>query len=232
MRLQRLSVAIVEPRFGLNVGYVARTMKNFGVCQLFIVGRAGIPHSALRFASHGGDVLESAQSMSLEELRRHFDLLVGTTAISGGKGRNPARKTISLEEMSSLGIDPSRTVLVLGRDTTGLTTSELEACDLVVHLRTGTSYPTLNISHALAIILYGLRSAQPRKAHRIERVYSDRVSEYFSKALELGNYPEHKRKQAVRTLGQAVIRSGVKQEEVVTLIGAFRKLDLALQRRT
>ena len=231
MKLERLSVAMVEPRFGLNVGYVARTMKNFGVGRLFIIGREGMPPSAYRFASHGADVIRNAQVLSLDELRQRFDVVVGTTAIVGGNGRNPARKTISLNGLTSVGMDPASTVIVLGRDTTGLTASELRACDLVLHLGTGTSYPTLNISHALAILLYGLRSAKPKRIHRVSRLYSDRLLEYFSMALSLGKYPAYKRRLAVRTLGQAVIRSGLTQEEVVMLIGAFRKLDLALERR-
>ncbi len=231
MRLERLGVALVEPRFGLNIGYVARTMKNFGVSRLFIVGKEDIPRSAFRFASHGADVLDGTRYLNFDQLRRHCDLLVGTTAIAGRKGRNPARKTVSLEEFTSIAIDPASTVILLGRDTTGLTVDELQACDLVLHLHTGTTYPTLNISHALAIVLYGLASAQPRESHQIGRVYSDRLLEYFSKALILGKYPVHKRKLAVRTLEQAVARSGIRQEEIVTLIGAIRKLNLALERK-
>jgi tRNA/rRNA methyltransferase len=231
MRLEHLSVAMVEPRFGLNVGYVARVMKNFGVSRLFIVGNGDVPRSAYRFASHGADVVRGVRHMSLYELREQFDFLVGTTAIASGRGRNPARKTVSLEEVTSLGFDSARTVIVLGRDTTGLTADELRTCDLVLRLQTGTSYSTLNISHALAIILYALGSTEPREVRRVSRAYSDKLLEYFSTALSLGMYPERKRKLAVRTLGQAVIRSGIRQEEIITLIGAFRKLDLALGKR-
>jgi len=231
MRLEHLAVAMVEPRFGLNVGYVARTMKNFGAGRLFILGDREIPRSAYRFASHGVDVIQGARRTSLHELREQFDLLVGTTAIAGGRGRIPARKTVPLEEVVSLGFDPASTAIVLGRDTTGLTAEELQVCDIVLRLQTGTSYPTLNISHALAIILYALSSTQRKRVRSVDRADSDRLLEYFSTALRLGTYPERKRKLAVRTLGQAVIRSGIRHEEIITLIGAFRKLNLALEKQ-
>ena len=231
MRLDQLGVAMVEPRFGLNVGYVARTMKNFGVGRLFIVGRSNVPRSALRFASHGADVVKCAEYLSLSRLRELFDLIVGTTAITGASGRNPARKVITLDQMASMGVDPARVVLVMGRDTTGLTTSELNSCDMVLHVPTGTSYPTLNISHALAIILYRLSSEEPQGLHQIDRVYTDGLSGNFSKMLRLGRYPEHKRPMALKIFSQMVVKSNVEPEEMMTLIGVFRKVNLALEKR-
>jgi len=231
MRLEHLGVAMVEPRFGLNIGYVARTMKNFGVGRLFIVGRSDVPRSAFRFASHGIDVVRSAEYVSLSELRERFDLLVGTTAITGESCRNPVRKTVTLDRMASLGVDPAQVAIVLGRDTTGLTFDELGACDMVLHVPTGTSYPTLNISHALAIILYRLGSEEPKGLHRVSRVYMDELLGNFSKMLSLGRYPEHKKRMAVKIFGQAVVKSNVEQDEVLTLIGVFRKVNLALERR-
>jgi TrmH family RNA methyltransferase len=231
MRLEHLGVAMVEPRFGLNIGYVARTMKNFGAGRLFIVGRSDVPRSAFRFASHGVDVVRSAEYVSLRALREQFDLLVGTTAITGKSGRNPVRKTVTLDRMASLGVDPARVAIVLGRDTTGLTADELSACDMVLHVPTGTSYPTLNVSHALAIILYRLGSEEPKGLRRVGRVYMDELLENFSQMLSLGRYPEHKRRLAVKIFSQAVVKSNAERDEISTLIGVFRKVNLALERR-
>jgi len=229
--IARLSVAMIEPRFGLNVGYVARTMKNFGVNRLLIVGRDALPRSAFRFASHGVDLIQSARHINMKELREQFSLIVGTTAIAGRKGRNPIRKTISPADLAALSMDWSDVVIVLGRDTTGLTAAELGVCDLIVHIDTGTAYPTLNISHALAVILYELSHAEQENVRPVGRQYSDGLLKYFSMMLSLGKYPDHKKKMAIKILGQAVIRSRISQAETVTLMGAFRKVNLALQDR-
>lgn len=231
MRLERLSVAMVEPRFGLNIGYVARTMKNFGVGHLFIVGRDDVPRSAIRFASHGADIVRGAEYVSLRELRKKFDVVVGTTAITGSRGRNPVRKTVSLDAVAALRVDPADMVIVLGRDTTGLTATELNACDIVTHMRTGTSYPTLNISHALAIMLYKLSSTESGEARRVDRVYMDRMLKYFSEMLDVSRYPKHRRRMAIKILGKAMIQSGTQQNEIIALMGVFRKVNLALERR-
>jgi tRNA C32,U32 (ribose-2'-O)-methylase TrmJ len=59
----------------------------------------------------------------------------------------------------------------------------------------------------------------------------DELLENFSKMLSLGRYPEHKRRMAVKIFSQAVVKSNAEQDEVLTLIGVFRKVNLALERR-
>ena len=231
MKLEQLSVAMVEPRYGLNIGYVARTMKNFGAHRLFIVGKNGVPSSAIRFASHAADVIRDAQHVNFGDLRKRFDFVAGTTAIKAGSGQNPVRKIITLDQMTALGVDPASTVILLGRDTTGMTNAELNICDLIVHVPTGTSYPTLNISHALAIMLYSLSVSKSKIVRPVERIYVDESLACFSTMLSLSKYPVHKRRRAVRIFGTAMVRSQAREEEVVTLLGVFRKVNLALERR-
>ncbi len=231
MRLAKLSVAMVEPRFGLNIGYVARTMENFGAGSLFIVGRDSVPQSAFRFASHGEGVVRSVRFVSLRRLRKMFDLVVGTTAIVSEGGRNPVRKSVCPARLALLGVEPSRMVILLGRDTTGLRAEELELCDMVVHIPTGTDYPTLNISHALAIILYSLSASSSPEVPPVKREYTKRALEDFSEVLGLCGYPSRKKPMAVEIMRKALIQSRLRQEEVVAMIGVFRRASLALQRR-
>jgi tRNA/rRNA methyltransferase len=231
MNLAQLGVAMVEPQFGLNVGYVARAMKNFGVCNLVIVGRKSVPRSALRFASHGADVVRNARYVGLNDLRGMFDVVMGTTAIAAKGGRNPVRKTVTPERLASLSFDPAHTVILLGRDTTGLTAEELDACDIVVSIPTGTAYSTLNISHALAILLYSLNLSHLDATAPVKRIYLDRVMAQYSKMLGLCGYPGHKRHLATKIMQKAMIQSRVQQEEIVTMMGVFRKANLALERR-
>lgn len=231
MRLVGLTVAMVEPKFGLNVGYVARTMKNFGVSHLLIVGTSQVPASAIRFASHGSEVVRGAESTSFEDLRQKFDLVIGTTAIATRGGRNVIRKSITPQQLARLGVRPEKTVLVLGRDTTGLNNDELDSCDMVVHISTGTEYPTLNISHALAIILFALQSSGGKEVYNTERYYVENALSYFHKMLLLSKYPRHRHQRAKKILRMVLIRSHIGKEEATTLLGVFRKVDLALEGR-
>ena len=171
----KFAVAVIEPEFALNVGYLARAMANFGLNQLYIVSREkSVTNNAeaLRFSSHAHYVIEKVKYLkSLDQLRNRFLILVGTTAIRGKRKSNITRKTYALEDSipsisrslrgspsgqtkrSSLE-DANRLCFVFGRDTTGLTNEELRKCDYNITIFTGTKYNTLNISHAAAIIFY------------------------------------------------------------------------------
>ena len=157
---KRWSVVLVEPHYGMNIGYVARVMMNFGLRDLIVVSghdrRDKLNTKVARqYASHGSVLLDSARVVnSLRSLRRERGLLVATTAKVVGAPRRLIRRPMSVEELVDLAAGRDDVALVLGRDTTGLTNEEIAECDFVVHVPTWTDYPTLNISHALAIMLY------------------------------------------------------------------------------
>ena len=46
--------------------------------------------------------------------------------------------------------------MVFGRESTGLTREEILKCDVLVSIPASKAYPVLNLSHAVAIILYEL----------------------------------------------------------------------------
>lgn len=153
---RELSVAMVQPAFPLNVGYVARIMSNFGLSKLFLVEPHFAVSEAIKYASHGADVLKNAESMSMRELRDRVGYLVGTTARCGSVASNISRRCVNIRRAASRILQYLDPCILLGRDTTGLTNEETRLCDWIITIRTGTTYGTLNISHALAIILYQL----------------------------------------------------------------------------
>ncbi|NJL84416.1 MAG: RNA methyltransferase, partial [Chloroflexaceae bacterium] len=65
-KLSALRIVLVEPAGALNVGSIARVMKNMGLQQLVLVNpqcdRLG--EQARLMAVHGADILESAQEVS------------------------------------------------------------------------------------------------------------------------------------------------------------------------
>src|SRR5215475_1205620 len=97
-----ISVALVEPHHPINVGYVARIMKNFGYSQLYFVDPNFDQKEASRFSMHGRDVLESAKITDLRELKSSFYCLVGTTALLGSSRLNIARDTINSIQLAKL----------------------------------------------------------------------------------------------------------------------------------
>lgn len=97
-----IGVGLIEPRHHINVGYVARIMKNFGFNKLFLVDPIYVREDARRFAMHGHDILETAITTTLKELRQTSKMLVGTTALKGSTRLNVLRDAIDAVELAEL----------------------------------------------------------------------------------------------------------------------------------
>ncbi len=224
------AVVMVEPRYSINVGYVARVMANFGLSDLVLVSGGGKLRTlaARKFASHGSGILERARVVpSLRSLRGERGLLVATTAKVEGSSRRLLRRPISVDELIEVARDRRDVAIVLGRDTIGLTNEEIAQCDYVLHVQTWTDYPTLNVSHALAIILYevakgyhgarGLYGLEPPGAQEISA-----LDGILGRALRALGYEEG-RAQRVSLLIRRLAERG-DRSEVRALMGVLRRL--------
>jgi tRNA/rRNA methyltransferase len=155
----QVKVIILEPKYQINLGYIARVSMNFGIRKLFIVRpRAKLDgKKAIMYAKHAHSLLEKAKIYeNLDEAIRGCDLLVGTTGIKEKAKANFRRIYFAedaVERMKKLRSD-SVVGLLIGRDDIGLKRDEVEKCDMLAYISTDPDYPVLNVSHALAIFLY------------------------------------------------------------------------------
>ena len=238
-----IGIVLVEPRHPINVGYVARIMKNFGFSKLFLVDPIFDPEEARRFAMHGHGILETAIATDFQQLRRDSRLLIGTTALRSSRRLNVLRDAISAVHLVDIIDDlPKKDNIhvVLGREASGLTNYELRMCDIVVAIETGTEYSTMNISHALTIILYeitkrGLQNSNilvsvksPRIACRSE---TDLLIAYATNAAELAGYDVHKRPLLDSAFKRLIAKSNPTSKEVMLMVSLFRKIILKMDRR-
>ena len=173
-----IDVAVVEPRYQINLGYIARVLRNFGMDRLYLVNpRCDYRgKQAIKYSKHAHMLLESARiTKSIKDLVRGA-FVIGTTGIWSKTDRS-FHNVFMLQKAGAMLRRVStrkRVVLLIGRDDTGLTKEELKACDATVFIGANREYPVLNISHALAIMLYELTSKQYRKDYGfIERFYAD-----------------------------------------------------------
>lgn len=224
-----ISVALVEPNYPINVGYAARAVKNFGFKKLVLVNPKFEMQKARKFASHAVDVLENAEKCSFDELVRKEDYVVGTTAISAKRGGNLTRQTIPPWEIVNM-VSGKRLCLVFGRDTTGLTNEELAKCDLIVRIPASRKYPTLNISHAIAIVLYEISKVTIRKQGSASRHTIDRIVANFAELASMVGVQEHKVRLIEGSLKRILRRSKPTYREASLLVGLPRKIKLALEK--
>jgi len=223
-----LSVALVEPRYPVNVGHVARLMKNFGVSKLYLVNPNVDMSVAAVYASHASDVLEGAKKVSFGRLRRDNQMLVATTAVRASRGSNVIRRSVKPERISAI-LRTARTAsLVFGRDTTGLTNQEIAQCDVTTVLETGTRYRTLNIGHAVAILLYLISKGEQRKVAVQGKVARELFARSFHELARGSRMADH-RVRNLREVGKRIAAaSGLTDSQLNLMTGVFRRAKLAI----
>jgi len=231
-----LSVTVVGAEYPVNLGYTARLMKNFGVERLYLVGPRCDMRAASVYASHGSDILDHAEVVTLAKVRRTHDLLLATTAVRATRGANVSRTTVRPEEAVARMMVAERTSVVFGRDTTGLTNEELALCDLVTTVDTRTGYKTLNVSHSAAILLYLASTAQAAgnasktpAASRASRERREAFSRYAYQLAIASGMQKHRAERVVQVARRVALKSDVNSMELGLLVSLMRKAHLAMR---
>lgn len=152
-----IRVVLVGVEGSINLGFVARLCKNFGINRLYLVNpSASINEEALRFAVKGSDVLQNAVIIdSLDKIISDVDVMACTSSVIP-LDKDPIRQALELKEFVEKIENYKSVAIVFGRESTGLTREELEKCHMYVHINAFKEYPVLNLSHAVAIVLYEL----------------------------------------------------------------------------
>jgi len=232
-----LSVTVVGAEYPVNLGYTARLMKNFGVERLYLVGARCDMRAASVYASHGSDILERAEVVTLAKVRRTHDLLLATTAIRAGRGANVSRTTVRPDEAVARTLAAERASIVFGRDTTGLTNEELALCDIVTTVDTRTDYRTLNVSHSAAILLYLASTAHAADstsptpaASRASRERREAFSRYAYQLAIASGMQKHRAERMVQVARRVALKSDVNSRELGLLVSLMRKAEFAIKR--
>ncbi|HUI86286.1 MAG TPA: TrmH family RNA methyltransferase [Nitrososphaerales archaeon] len=218
-----LSVTLVEPRYPVNLGQIARLLKNFGIERLYLVHPQVDMSVARIYASHASDILENAELVTLRQLRRKNDLLVATTAIAARKKSNVIRRAVRLEQVASHVRAAKSSSLVLGRDTTGLTNEEIKLCDLTVVVETGSRYKTLNIGHAAAIMLYVISRGQGNGLRGSSRRPRELFAKSFSELAASSRMPGHKLRNMPEIGKRIAAESRMTDRQLLLMSGVFRR---------
>lgn len=236
-----VAVALIEPQYPINVGHIARLMKNFGLKSLYFVRPKFDTAEASKYSTHGNDVLVAAKTVTMSELRKKFDILIGTTAIQAISRLNILRESISAEQLAKIIHDSSTKdfCILLGRESSGLNNEELEQCNLVVTIDTKTNYRTMNVSHALTILLYEISKLQsselPAKNNKKKVALAsqkdiDLLLQYVSKLADAGNYDLHKKPLLEVAAKKLLAKSVPTTKDIMLLMSLLRKSLLAIER--
>lgn len=267
---------LVQPAGPLNVGSVARLCANFSDAALALELRLVAPRcdpldpEARRMAVHGGAWLERA--------RRFPDLAAaladcGRVVATSGRGAGEPLPLLPLEPAlgwllaatepasgAAVAAPPeplARPVaLVFGREDRGLTNGELLQAGRLLAIGTGPGYGSLNLSHAVAVVLQRLHELlhelqaastvpglpapgmpapelpepelpEPALRQRLEALLGDAQA----LLLEVGFLYPHTARARMAKVRQLLQRAQAGEQDVALLRGMVRQLRWACRQR-
>jgi len=234
-------VVLVRPLHELNVGSVARVMKNFGLKKLFLVAPRCKPGFAARlFAKHSHEILQTAVTCSsLKQAVRGCDFVIGTTGVPSRFRSRVFKNCLSIEEALKKALNFNSVALVFGPEDVGLSEKDFEECNVVAVIPTSSAHSVLNLSHAVAVALYELflltqareERGQPRFFFKpaLDKKISLLV-ELFSETLECLPRVRDKKKVSL-ALKRVLERAPASDDEVQALFAAFGELHRKLKAR-
>ena len=186
-----MSVIVVldHPQDLVNIAHVVRGLKNFGLRDLRLVNpREYESYRVEGIAHQTQDILSRVRAYStLEEAIADCVHVVGFTARGRTAKRNLQRPREAAAEIAALA-DGGPVALLFGREDKGLSNDALDRCHRVVTIPSDPGYPSLNLAHAVIIMLYELalvrgaeerpfkeprRSSEPAPADELERLFAD-----------------------------------------------------------
>lgn len=218
-----VSVTMVEPRGPVNVGHMARLVENFGVKRLYLVEPKIDFSVAAVYAAHASTVLDNAVVTTFAEVRRENELLVGTTAVRASKKSNVIRRTVRPNRLGSLLASARTSSVVFGRDTTGLTNSEIRMCDVTTTIDVSPEYRSLNIGHAAAILLYAAFRRRPSVQVRQTRKARDVFARSVLELAVASRMPDHKTANLLEASKRIAASSRMTDAQLNLLSGVLRK---------
>ncbi|AKG21677.1 RNA methyltransferase [Calothrix sp. 336/3] len=237
MTIADVRIILVEPAGALNLGSIARVMKNFGLRQLYLVNPRCDRHSpeAQLMAVHAKDILESAViTQTLPAALTGCKRAIATTGIhhDWNAPLEPPRTTLPwlLEEIAQ----PA--ALIFGREDRGLTNQELNYAQKFLRIPTDAAYSSLNLATAVALCCYELSQSLPLSPKdtcpQIEIAPQELVEAYYqqleSLLLKIGYLYPHTSASRMEKFRQLYNRAELQVNDVAMLRGIIRQIEWSL----
>ncbi len=232
LRLENLRIVLVEPAGALNVGSIARVMKNMGLSQLWLVNPKcdRLCAEARQMAVHAADVLEAAQIVdSIPEALNGCERAIATAVRSRSESVPLEHPRTALPWLLDV---PS--ALLFGAEERGLSNEELKYAQRLVYIPASSDYVSLNLAQAVAICCYELYQSQsslPVSSASNSAISLDTLEGYYQHLetvlLKIGYLQPQTAPSRMEKFRRLFNRSQLSHEEVTMLRGILRQVEWA-----
>lgn len=236
----KIIIILVEPNGPINVGSIARLCANFKVHELRIISpRCDINSlDARKMALKGSSYLKQCKIYeNLIEAICDCDLVLAT---SGKIDTGQESKICSLEKASNWvrsfkGI--KNLAIVFGREDRGLSNKELLMAQKIFTINTFKNYPSLNLSHAVSIVLYEFNNLEnldhSEEKQSINLAKSSEIEECFMEVknllLKVGYLLPHTSNAKIAKFKKYILKTKTSTSELNILRGIVSQINWALK---
>ena len=237
-----LVVVLVEPSGPINIGSVARLCENFSVQELRLVSPKCdyLAQEAKRMAVRGLKILEKAIVHKVINSALSDCSRVIATCGRKEHGDIPLNSNKDALCWALKSEREEKIALVFGREDRGLSNEELLKANKVISLNTSENYPSLNLSHAVAIILHqvhqineiGLSKTNKKISYPANLIkLEDCIKDAGNLLLDIGFLMKHTYKAKMTKIKQILIRAEIKDDEVALIRGIISQARWAIKNK-
>ena len=242
--LHHIRIVLVEPAGALNVGSIARVIKNMGLSQLVIVNpQCEVDgEEATRMSVHAIDLLQSAKIVP--DLPTALTGCVRVIATTARERAIPTLLETPRQVLPWLVATNEPTALIFGREDSGLTNAELNYATRYLRIPVGSDYSSLNLAQAVGVCAYELQvcasdtESKPQDSQLSVQPQSDiapveLVEGYYQQLetllLEIGYLLPHTATHRMEKIRRLYNRSQLSPNEVALLRGILRQVNWAIK---
>ena len=237
-----LKIVLVEPAGTINVGSVARLCENFNINELRLVSPKCdyLAKESKKMAVRGIKILEEAKIY--KDLNSALSDCSRIIATCGRKDHGEIPLYSNKDALRwALESEREETIaIVFGREDRGLSNEELLKANKVISLNTSDKYPSLNLSHAVAIVLHQLNQfneiglLNPNKiiSHPANLIkLEDCINDAGNLLLHIGFLMKHTYKAKMKKIKQLLVRAEIKDDEVALIRGIISQVRWAIKNK-
>ncbi len=237
-----IKVVLVEPAGEINVGSVARLCENFGIDELRLVSPKcdHLSTETKNMAVRGINILLKAKLYN--DLNTALSDCTRIIATCGRKhhGNIPLHTNKDALRWAQNSKTKETIALVFGREDRGLSNEELLKANKVISLDTNENYPSLNLSHAVAIVLHQFNQYNQLNLLKTNKSESypanlikleDCINDAGSLLLEIGFLMKHTYKARISKIKRLLQRAEIQDDEVALIRGIVRQARWAIRNK-
>jgi len=228
-----ISIILVEPQMGENIGAAARAMKNFGLTDLrLITPRDGWPNEKAQSMSVGAiDLIQNAKIYdSIQDAISDLEYVYAATAVPRDMNKRYVLSRDLKDDMPIAG----KVGIMFGRENCGLNNKEIAFANKIITIDTDVGFSSLNIAHSVAIICYELFQGKKQLRSDLNNIHklanSAQLEHFYNHLFEvLGSreffrVPEKKEQMSQKIRNIFAKIDNLSQSELQTLWGIITVL--------